>query len=211
MRGGSHIRVDEPLVLRLLCPDYLEVRPQSLQPPTLSSWRRFTVMETDSHAECSALQEDELVVLDSIYPSLCTPLPTSGTKGRLLALHIPITLDAPTAVQLSAAFRSDRHDAGPSSGLTLTHLPALSFRIALPPSYPLHQPPMIVSTRAALEGGGSWLSQKHLRRIGDRLVEVWREEHDGMGSQGVLWRWWEWIGHGDFLVDFGLLRDSVLT
>jgi len=44
-----------------------------------------------------------------------------------------------------------------------------------------------------------------------RLETMWSEDKElaGEGS-GVIWRWWEWIGSGECLLDLGLLKDDVL-
>lgn len=50
-----------------------------------------------------------------------------------------------------------------------------------------------------------------LVRVQERLAEMWSEEKDAAGEgSGVVWRWWEWIGSGDFLDDLKLLQDGTL-
>jgi E3 ubiquitin-protein ligase RNF14 len=40
---------------------------------------------------------------------------------------------------------------------------------------------------------------------------MWEEEKElaGEGS-GVIWKWWEWIGNGEFLSDLSLIQDGQL-
>ena len=36
---------------------------------------------------------------------------------------------------------------------------------------------------------------------------MWQEEADSSGEgSGVLWRYWEWVGSGEFLTDLDLLQ-----
>lgn len=40
---------------------------------------------------------------------------------------------------------------------------------------------------------------------------MWDEERDLLGEgAGVLWKWWEWVGSGEFMVDLGLIKDGQL-
>ncbi|WVQ82772.1 hypothetical protein IAT38_004904 [Cryptococcus sp. DSM 104549] len=166
----------------------------------------------DEKIQCESLQEDELTVLESIYPEQVTVLPNPSQKpGRLLSLHLPITLPNPTTTHLATTA------SGPSATtLTISHLPPLAFRLVLPPLYPLSDPPRSVSLKAPLpdeSGGivGNWLPKALLRRIEAKLGEMWVEEKEVMGEgTGVLWKWWEWVVNGDFLTDVNMMKAGTL-
>jgi E3 ubiquitin-protein ligase RNF14 len=130
----------------------------------------------------------------------------------MLSLEIPITLPCPTSTDLSTSFAAGAASSSALSSLELSHLPPIKVRVYLPPSYPLASPPTIVSIRASLPSlPGAWLSKRVLAHVGDRLRTMWQEDQEVMGEgSGVVWRWWEWVGSGDFLSDFGLAQDASL-
>lgn len=103
------------------------------------------------------------------------------------------------------------------SSSTLSHLPALSFCIVLPQTYPLLEPPTPISLRAPLFKGyddkvGSWLLQKDLKKMEDRLRDMWDDDKEAADQgQGVLWTWWDWVVNGDFLRETQRYTDNVLT
>lgn len=78
--------------------------------------------------------------------------------------------------------------------ITLSNLPSLSIYLNLPPSYPLHSPPQILSISAPwLEAESSQSStspsaNEWLRR---RLVSIWEES-----KSEILWSWGEWLSEG---------------
>jgi E3 ubiquitin-protein ligase RNF14 len=98
--------------------------------------------------------------------------------------------------------------------LEIAHLPPITVRLLLPPSYPLQQPPKVLSLRANLPDGDlrhHWLEKASLARLEDRVREFWEEEKAVVGEgAGVIWRWWEWIGAGEFLTDLGYIADGQL-
>nr|XP_018267239.1 uncharacterized protein I303_01224 [Kwoniella dejecticola CBS 10117]OBR89397.1 hypothetical protein I303_01224 [Kwoniella dejecticola CBS 10117] len=159
-------------------------------------------------AQCLSMQEDEITVLESIYPLLLNIHSNPDDKpGQLLTLTIPITLATPHKVQLDTS-------AGPSASLEISHLPPLILRVLLPNTYPLQDGPRPINLRAPLPSGekfGSWLPKTKLRSIQDKLVEMWEEEKELNGEGiGILWRWWEWVGSGEFLNDLGMFNGSSL-
>ncbi|WVW82357.1 hypothetical protein I302_104364 [Kwoniella bestiolae CBS 10118] len=159
-------------------------------------------------AQCASLQEDEITVLESIYPSLITVHPNPDDRpGRLLTLTLPITLPTSHQVQLDTS-------SGPSASLGLSHLPALTLKILFPPAYPTIESAKVISLRAPLPSGeklGNWLPRTKLRQVQDKLQEMWEEEKKGFGEGvGVIWKWWEWVGNGDFLTDLGMFNGPAL-
>ncbi|WVQ70866.1 hypothetical protein IAR50_000391 [Cryptococcus sp. DSM 104548] len=177
-------------------------------------------MASMEQEQCSQLQDDELAVLESIYPTLLTTHPNPhGKSGRLITLALPITLPGPTPAHLSSTFTPRQSAADtPTGTLTLDHLPPLVLRVLLPPSYPLSAPPHPVSLRAPLPESnaetsqGNWLPKSVLKSFDSMLGPMWREEKEAMGEgQGVLWKWMEWIVSGDCLVDSGKIVDGVLN
>ncbi|WWD17839.1 hypothetical protein CI109_102283 [Kwoniella shandongensis] len=158
--------------------------------------------------QCSTLQEDEITVLESIYPSLTTVHPNPSEKpGRLLTLTIPIALATQTIVQLDTS-------SGPSASLEVSHLPPITLRILLPATYPIAEPPKPITIRAPLPSGekiGNWLPRTVLKDVQDKLNELWTEETEiGGEGMGVLWKWWEWVGNGEFLSDLGMIKGDTV-
>ena len=50
-----------------------------------------------------------------------------------------------------------------------------------------------------------------LVKVQERLVQIWEEENDAGGeSSGALWKWWEWVGSGDFLSGLELIEGGEL-
>jgi E3 ubiquitin-protein ligase RNF14 len=142
----------------------------------------------------------------SIYPGLLSIKAglADETQGRILEISIPIALASSTTAVLSAIPST----AGPSTTsptLDISHLPPLTVRLRLRPTYPLEASPTVISIRAPLpsaERGQAWLSRKSLSGLQDRLASLWKEDVEVSGEgTGVLWRWWEWIANGDFLYD----------
>ena len=82
--------------------------------------------------------------------------------------------------------------------LILSVLPPLLLHIILPPSYPLHSPPKIVSLRAA----HMWIP--NIQILQTALTEMWQ-----IGEQ-VLYNWVEYIRTGEFLQTIKLTEDSVI-
>ncbi|WVQ97419.1 hypothetical protein IAU59_004532 [Kwoniella sp. CBS 9459] len=165
-------------------------------------------------AQCSELQEDEISVLESIYPSLIAVHPNPDNKpGQLLTLSLPIALPAPVKAELGSL-------AGPSADLEVSHFPPLSLRLLLPAAYPLQEAAKPVYLRAGLPNGGSensasgagnWLPKSILKSVTNKLSQFWEEEKEACGEgMGVIWKWWEWVGTGEFMSELGLIQDGTL-
>ncbi|ORX36001.1 hypothetical protein BD324DRAFT_581472 [Kockovaella imperatae] len=160
----------------------------------------------DIEAECLTLQGDEILALESIYPSLIESLPNNEIR-----LSIPITLPSPTAIILQT-IATEPSSSNVLPTLDLEHLPPLTVSIALPTDYPLKSPPRVVDIRAPIPGAdkrSNWLSRKVLYKIGLRLEEMWRSEQMSGEGAGVIWQWWEWVGNGQFFEDLGLSQDGI--
>lgn len=97
--------------------------------------------------------------------------------------------------------------------LSVSHLPPLSVNLHLPETYPLEFPPKVASIRADIspEDSLNWLPRSTLVSVERQLKRFWEDDKamSGEGS-GVLWRFWEYIGNGEFLVDQGVLRGDTL-
>jgi E3 ubiquitin-protein ligase RNF14 len=86
------------------------------------------------------------------------------------------------------------------SCISLSTLPPLLLQVVLPPTYPMHDPPQIVSFRAT----HSWLDR--MSALKTLLLEMWQP-----GAEGVLYRWVEYIRNGEFLQPMELTLTSVDT
>ncbi|TCD70047.1 translation termination inhibitor protein itt1 [Steccherinum ochraceum] len=130
--------------------------------------------------ECAALQQEEWEVLESIYPDCVS----SDLSKGVIKLEIPVELSEPTSL-ISA--EDDPPTATFASLPRLSVLPPLLLDIVLPPTYPTHSAPHILSIHAT----HSWLpSNMGIQR---RLAEMWN------AGEGVLYTWVEWIRSGEFL------------
>ncbi|WVR05929.1 hypothetical protein IAU60_002955 [Kwoniella sp. DSM 27419] len=159
-------------------------------------------------ARCVELQQDELTVLESIYPGQVQVHPNPSDKpGSLLNLNISIALATPLTVQLDST-------SGPSGSLQVSHLPPINVRMLLPSQYPVMQAAKPIVLRAPLPSGdniGNWLPKTTLRAVQDKLTEYYEEEREMMGEgTGVLWRWWEWVSLGIFTDDLGMIQGGTL-
>ncbi|WVF70501.1 hypothetical protein IAT40_005291 [Kwoniella sp. CBS 6097] len=180
------------------------------------------MIDQEFAAQCSELQDDEISVLESIYPSLITVHPNPDKKpGRILSLNLPIALPAPINTRLDSF-------AGPSATLEISHLPPLSLRLLLPAKYPLQEAAKPVFLRASLPNGtsggengggggvglggaGNWLPRSVLKSVTDKLSQFWDEEKEACGEgMGVIWKWWEWVGTGEFLLELDLIKGDTL-
>ena len=86
----------------------------------------------------------------------------------------------------------------PRETLNLSVLPPLLLHVVLPPFYPLHNPPEIVSLRAM----HMWIP--NIEVLQTALTEMWR-----IGEQ-ILYNWVEYIRSGEFLQTIKLTEGSVI-
>ncbi|KAF8203302.1 hypothetical protein BJ912DRAFT_943537 [Pholiota molesta] len=116
---------------------------------------------------CKSFQLEELEVLESIFPGCISNRQPDGH----FRLEVP-------------------------ENLFLSILPPILLRILLPPAYPSHCPPTIVSIRAT----NAWLSDTS--SLNESLVRMWKPE------EAVLYLWIEYMRSGDFLRDLKLFSDD---
>ncbi|KAI0995022.1 hypothetical protein K3495_g13158, partial [Podosphaera aphanis] len=150
----------------------------------------------------------------SVYDTLVQAIPTkNGESSRCLDVEIPITLPGLVTTELSYSFAADTATAFSTvTPLKLCHLPPLKVRLVLSHLYPILEPPTIISLGAPLGvESHQWLSKRSRIQIEQRIVDMWSEDREAAGEgSGVIWRWWEWIGSGEFLSDLGLLQGDTL-
>jgi len=123
---------------------------------------------------------------------------SSSLSNGCLTLEIPIELGEPKAVAIivdnpTAAPISSVSDIGSESAeglhLSLSFFPPLLLDVALPPSYPLHAPPEILSLSAT----HSWLPHQYIEALRCHLPNTWR------AGETVLYDWVEFLRNAEFL------------
>lgn len=151
-----------------------------------------------------AVPDDPDAQNKSIHPTICI-----SNVDAIVSLLVPVELGDDTQVRivpvphdtyLSSASFSVPADS-PSHSASLSVLPPLHLRIALPPAYPADAPPII----QYLQASSAWLPQPILALIKERLTAMWAPGEES----GILYTWVEWIRTGDFLSDIGLLADDM--
>ncbi|KAI0803062.1 RWD-domain-containing protein [Irpex lacteus] len=146
---------------------------------------------------CTELRDEEWEVIQSIYPDYIS----SDAAEGIIKLEIPVELLEPTRILVTPESSSEDTPEVPAKQshdlLSLASLPSLLLEIMLPPLYPMHLPPTILSVHAT----HSWLNLK-TTRLQQRLVNIWQE------GEGVIYSWIEWIRGGDFLEVLGLMTSS---
>ena len=116
-----------------------------------------------------------------------------------IKLEIPVEFETPRSVIIEEVIPTSLTDkTSPRETLNLSVLPPLLLHVILPPSYPLHSPPEIVSLRAT----HMWIPNTQVLQTA--LTEMWR-----IGEQ-VLYNWIEYIRSGEFLQTIELTGDSVI-
>lgn len=85
-----------------------------------------------------------------------------------------------------------------SQELLLSSLPPLILHLILPPNYPLHAPPQIVSLRAT----HSWFPR--IPDLQDLLIDMWQV------GEGVLYNWVESIRTAEFLILMNIDYNSII-
>jgi E3 ubiquitin-protein ligase RNF14 len=138
----------------------------------------------------SSLHKLKLLSIDfqSIYPEVVSNDISEGA----LKLEIPVEFGELRAMSvigdptLLASASETNHDAQVQM-LSLSTLPPLLLHIILPPSYPLHSSPEIVSIHAI----HMWLPR--LSDLQNILIKMWN------AGEGVLYKWVEFLRSGEFL------------
>ena len=117
-----------------------------------------------------------------------------------IKLEIPVEFETPRSVIIEEVIPISLADrTSPRETLSLSVLPPLLLHVILPPSYPLHSPPEIVSLRAT----HMWIPNTQVLQTA--LTEMWQ-----IGEQ-VLYNWVEYIRSGEFLQTIELTEDTVIT
>lgn len=137
------------------------------------------------------LQDEELQVLDSIYPDYI-----SERTSSYLRLEVPVELGHPRDVYLTNNANSEAASSATELKKKLAHLPPIILAIKLPESYPSSTPPLIF----ALHSIYNWFTC--CAKLLQHLRETWTE------GEGVLCTWVELIRSGDFLEKLGLIDTS---
>lgn len=109
-----------------------------------------------------------------------------------MKLEIPVEFEVPRSIVIE-------DDTSLRETLVQSALPPLLLHVILPPSYPLHSPPEIVSLRAT----HMWIPD--IQVLQTVLINMWR-----IGEQ-VLYNWVEYIRTGEFLQAIELTKDSVIV
>ena len=136
-----------------------------------------------------------ITCLQSIYPEYIS---MQNSEGHI-KLEIPVEFETPRSVIIEEVIPTSLTDkTSPRETLNLSVLPPLLLHVILPPSYPLHSPPDIVSLRAT----HMWIPNTQVLQTA--LTEMWR-----IGEQ-VLYNWIEYIRSGEFLQTIELTGDSVI-
>ena len=150
----------------------------------------------------------------SIYPDCLTRNP--NTNALLIKLELPVDLGGPrkfqivddgTTSQISTALTDKvTHPSKPTSPvITLSHLPSLILDIMLPPTYPLYDPPTILSAYVS----HSWLPPPLIVSLLRKFHSLWVEQQQV--GQGVLWSLSELIVTGNLLDDISPSSSSLIT
>ncbi|KZV77620.1 RWD-domain-containing protein [Peniophora sp. CONT] len=159
-------------------------------------------MSDATPSECAILQEEELQVLESIYPDCI--LPSNDASGTIKKFEVSIELGDCTSVHI-VDDGSTHTAAGPSQNvlshappeiLSLSAFPPILLEIYLPPDYPESQPPRINSLHVSHD----WLTSSASLR--QRMLEMFQP------GEGVLYNWVEWLRSGDFLRELRLYAHS---
>lgn len=134
--------------------------------------------------QCLALQEDELVALESIFPPDQVRIQRCSEQGQsnVISFTIPVALPKETRITIDGTDSSE----ATSSSLDLLHLPPMSLTASLPESYPLEAPPSIDRLSAPwinTQAQRNWLEQS--------LQQLWK---DLRGE--ALWTWGDWLREG---------------
>ncbi|KAI0314981.1 RWD-domain-containing protein [Amylostereum chailletii] len=152
------------------------------------------VLEVDDHIIFEAFRLK--VIRQAIYPECIS----SDISRGVHKFNIQVELGDQVTVVLckdSGAIPQDQLCASANGfepntrSLTLSSLPPIFLEFVLPPTYPLHLPPQILSLHITR----TWfLGQTQLRQ---KLLQMWQP------GEGVLYNWVEWLRSAEFLKDMG--------
>ncbi|KAH0838584.1 hypothetical protein J3R83DRAFT_6905 [Lanmaoa asiatica] len=154
---------------------------------------------------CLSQSEEWSVLEQSIHPTICI-----SNEDAIVSLLVPVELGLDTPIRIFPVPHDTYLSYSPSFSVpadlpsysaSLSVLPPLHLRIALPSMYPSQAPPIIQSLQAT----SAWLPPFILAFIKERMTAMWSPGD----NSGVLYTWVEWIRTGDFLADIGLLANDM--
>jgi E3 ubiquitin-protein ligase RNF14 len=156
-----------------------------------------------------------LCIAQSIYPDCLTVLPSISTSSsntanpRRITLELPIELASPlplVVIPLSESSTSSSPTSlQPSPQVDISHLPPLLLIFLLPPAYPFHAPPTLLSLHSTY----SWFSSSLIPQFHQVILRLWEEGHEY--GEGVLWRITECVRTGEILHLLNLISDKPTT
>ena len=130
------------------------------------------------------------IILQSIYPDCVSRDASNGT----LKFEVPVELERPMDVFVTESGNAESQD----HHLSLSSLPPILLEIVLPPAYPLHAAPEIVSFHIS----GSWIPRSG--RLLKKLRGMWQP------GEVILYAWVECIRGADFLNSMNIIQDGTL-
>lgn len=132
--------------------------------------------------------EDELLVLESIYPDQLT---RDSSDDTVVSIRIDINLDRPTRI----ICQQRSQDTASSIAITTPVLPSLLVTLRLAHAEQAHE---VTTIRTWSPQGEteSWLPLSSEKRVREELKVRFEEDVE---RQGVLWSWVDWIASGAFL------------
>jgi len=139
---------------------------------------------------CAERRSEEWEVLSSIYPDCVSRDPSNGT----LKFEVPVELERPIDVFVTGSGNAESQE----NHLSLSSLPPVLLEIVLPPAYPLHAAPEIVSFHVS----GSWIPRSG--RLLNNLQGMWQP------GEVILYAWVEYIRSADFLNSMNIIQDGTL-
>ncbi|KAI5450973.1 hypothetical protein NCC49_002465 [Naganishia albida] len=152
------------------------------------------------------MQQDELTILESIYPDQVTR--HASEKGQSVTIRIDIALPTPTKIVCRQLANTSHPLIGggqvdvSSIGIITPVLPPLLVSLDLAPTYPATTAPCITALRSS--AGDSWLPPGTEQRITDELQTLWAAAE----GEGVLWSWIDWLASGTFM-DVGSTESDI--
>jgi E3 ubiquitin-protein ligase RNF14 len=126
----------------------------------------------------------------SIYPDYVS----RDASSDIIKFEIPVDLECPMGVFVMGSGNAELQE----HHLSLSSLPPVFLEIVLPPAYPLHAAPDIVSCHVS----GSWVPRSG--RLLEKLIGLWQP------GDVILYTWVEWIRSAEFLVSMNMIQDDVL-
>ncbi|KAI4351163.1 hypothetical protein L6164_005543 [Bauhinia variegata] len=132
------------------------------------------------------LQEDELLVMESIYGENIFNLDRKkGLRGFQVHVHIEVPCEILVTAKLNSPNEVESKHSKSDDFLysfNVQYIPPLVLTCILPKTYPSHQPPIFaISVR--------WLDSMSISSLCSKLDSIWTEQQ----GQEVLYQWVEWL------------------